>query len=355
MRKPFYLKGVQLENIRVYKYLGFMITPSGEINTGLRDLRDRGLKAFMKIKNDLGVSYNHDILTTLSLLDALIKPILLYTSDFWGCLKLPVNNPIENLHMMMCKQILGVQKQTTNIGVLLELGRVPIHIYAAKYAIKNWERIKRGQANSFLLASYTDSLEENLPWINGVKYILERNGMLSFYLNNYSSNPPFISKRLFDRMCDTFHQNSFASINQDTSKLRTYALFKKDVGFEKYLSEVKNISVRTQVTKFRLSNHRLMIEFGRHLGIKNELDRICPFCPQKVENEFHFLFECSVYKHQRELLLEPITKNYQGFVYLPNDLKIEFLMATMDPSLCNYISSGFDLRSFLESKPKRLN
>ena len=50
----------------------------------------------------------------------------------------------------MCKHILGVQKQTTNIGVLLELGRIPMHIYAAKLAIKNWERIKRGQANCVL-------------------------------------------------------------------------------------------------------------------------------------------------------------------------------------------------------------
>ena len=256
---------------------------------------------------------------------------------------------------MICKQIIGVQKQTTNIGVLLELGRVPMHFYAKKFAIKNWERIKRGKANSILLASYTDSTEENLPWTNGVKSILEKNGMLSFYLNDYSSKPPFISKRLFDRIFDTFHQNSFTSINQDTSKLRTYALFKKNAGFEKYLSEVKNVSVRIQVTKFRLSNHRLMIEVGRHLGIQNKEERFCPFCPQKVENEFHFLLECSVYKHQRELLIDPITNIYPGFVYLPNDLKIEFLMAIMEPNLCNYIANCSDIRSFLESKPKRLN
>ena len=46
---------------------------------------------------------------------------------------------------MACKQILGVQKQTTNIGVLLELGRVPLQNFAIKAAIKNWERIKTGK------------------------------------------------------------------------------------------------------------------------------------------------------------------------------------------------------------------
>ena len=84
------------------------MTPSGEINSGLKDLRDRGLKAFMKIKHSLGSDFNQDLQTSLSLIDSLIKPILLYACELWGCMKLPKSNPIENLHMMMCKQVLGV-------------------------------------------------------------------------------------------------------------------------------------------------------------------------------------------------------------------------------------------------------
>ena len=160
MRRPFYLDGVQLENVRSYKYLGFLITPSGEINTGFKDLRDRALKAFMKIKNDMGISFNQNLGTTLSLIDALIKPILLYCGDFWGCLKLPRNNHIENMHMMICKHLLGVQKQTTNVGVLLELGRIPLHLYASKFAVKNWERIRMGIGNVI-------SLDEG--WLHSIK------------------------------------------------------------------------------------------------------------------------------------------------------------------------------------------
>ena len=35
------------------KYLGFLLTPSGEINNGLHDSRDRALKAYMKLRNNL--------------------------------------------------------------------------------------------------------------------------------------------------------------------------------------------------------------------------------------------------------------------------------------------------------------
>ena len=87
--RPFYLNGVKLEMVRSYKYLGFVLTPSGEICSGLKDLRDRALKGFMKMRNDMGPSFNSDILVTLSLVDSLIRPILMYASDFWGCLKLP--------------------------------------------------------------------------------------------------------------------------------------------------------------------------------------------------------------------------------------------------------------------------
>ena len=160
INRLYYINGVQLENVRSYKYLGFVITPSGKINSGLQDLRDRAMKAFMGMKNRLGTSFNQDVETSLTLVDAMIKPILLYNSDFWGCLKLPKNNPIENLHMSICKQLLCVQKATTNIGVLLELGRLPLSLYAIKLAIKNWERIRKNIANSLLIESYKEALGE---------------------------------------------------------------------------------------------------------------------------------------------------------------------------------------------------
>ena len=147
IRRNFYLGTSKLENVRSYKYLGLIVTPSGEIKSALDDLRARALKAYMSLKNKLGACFKDYVDDTISLFDILVKPILLYGSDFWGCLKCPKNNPIENLHMQFCRQLLGVQKNTTNYGVLLELGRVPLMIEAKCRSIKNWERISNGKAN----------------------------------------------------------------------------------------------------------------------------------------------------------------------------------------------------------------
>ena len=116
------------------------------------------------------------------LLDTMIKPILLYNSDFWGAMKLPKNNPITNLHMMICKQLLGVHRTTTNVGVLLELGRIPLEIYAKKHAVKNWERIRKGMANPLVLASYRDALANNLLWTARLKLTLEENEILCKFI-----------------------------------------------------------------------------------------------------------------------------------------------------------------------------
>ena len=123
------------------------------------------MKAFYKIKKRLGPLFQSHPLTTLKLFETLIKPILLYCSDFWGILKMPKNNPIDNLHMKFCKQLLGVQKQTTNSGVLLELGQIPLQIYAIKNATKNWVRIAcDNKANELVTKSYSFGLLENLKW-----------------------------------------------------------------------------------------------------------------------------------------------------------------------------------------------
>ena len=105
LRRNFILGNSKIETVRSYKYLGLVFTPSGEIKSSLEDLRSRALKAYTSLKHKLGDCFTTHIDGTIKLFDTLIKPILMYSSDFWGCLKLPVNNPIENLHAILQKHL----------------------------------------------------------------------------------------------------------------------------------------------------------------------------------------------------------------------------------------------------------
>ena len=153
-------------------------------------------------------------------------------------------------------------------------------------------------------------------WDGHIKKVLGLYDMNSFYENiDHRRLHPFIYKKLFVKMSDKYNDESLKSIKIESSKLRTYALFKNEVGFEQYLIDMKNVQDRSLVTKFRLSNHRLMIEVGRHDDTAEE-ERFCPFCPQAVEHESHFMFTCPTYSHLRERYLKPITNNIRSFCYL---------------------------------------
>ena len=239
----------------------------------------------------------------------MVKPILLYASDFWRCLKLPKNNPIERLHNMFCKQLLGVQKQTNTMGILLELGMVPMTYHALKAAIKNWDRVRNKKSNNLLYESLNNASKENLTWISSIKTLLESNGMLQSFLTansnpNNNSKQKDIGNLVFQRLCDQFHQNALASFRNENSKLKTYSTLKNEIGMEKYLIDIPNFKYRSVLTKLRLSNHSLLIETGRHSRIERPL-RFCTFCPSMIEDELHFLIQCPTYKEMRDKHFPP--------------------------------------------------
>ena len=71
----FFLDNRKLENVRSYKYLGLMYTPSGEIKTALDALRSRALKACMRLKHKLETFFCTYVDETIKIFDAMIKPI----------------------------------------------------------------------------------------------------------------------------------------------------------------------------------------------------------------------------------------------------------------------------------------
>ena len=342
MRRNFFLGNEKVNTTREYKYLGFKITPSGEINSGICDLKDRALKGFFKLKKKMGPFFIKHPLVTMKLFQTLIKPILLYSSDFWGVLKMPKNNPLENLHMKFCKQLLGVQRQTTNIGVLLELGQIPLQIYAIKSAIKNWTRIAGQETcNELLIKSYRFSLSKNLNWPSQVKQTLSKIGMMESFITKDNSTP----LKLFQRLCDIFHQNSFSEISKDRSKLRTYNLIKTKIGMEDYLKINIGNKHRISLTKLRLSNHTLMIEKGRHLKLDRN-QRYCPFCSNEVEDEIHFMITCKNYAAERYELFDQMGRIYPTFTHIKDEDKFKMLLTNINilDKTAQYISKSFEKR-----------
>ena len=90
---------------------------------------------------------------------------------------------------------------------------------------------------------------------------------------------------------------------------------------ESYLDILKISKFRNALSSFRVSCHGLEIEKGRHRGVERE-NRKCPFRPQYLEDEYHFILICKKY--------DDLHRKYLQFKYFvpPNFHKFIILMSS---------------------------
>ena len=107
-------------------------------------------------------------------------------------------------------------------------------------------------------------------------------------------------------------------------------------------------TVRSKLTKLRISAHPLEIETGRYSKpcIPKEC-RFCHFCKTAVEDELHFLYDCPIYKDIRQ-------KYYPLNIFNPNDdvskerhckVLCNPINAVYARRLCEFLHDCFELRS----------
>jgi hypothetical protein len=130
-------------------------------------------------------------------------------------------------------------------------------------------------------------------------------------------------------------------------KRRTYRKLKFIFRYETYISDIRNISHRNILTRFRTSNHKLHIETGRYTRpITPVENRIYPNCNSKsVEDELHFLMYCPRFEnHRRELFSNVL--NYNAAILSAED-KLGWILSNEDPScvreLVKFIHSCFQM------------
>ena len=131
-------------------------------------------------------------------------------------------------------------------------------------------------------------------------------------------------KNLFKRHCKEFVMKKFVNIwqqeltTQTKPILRTSSLFKNDFFIEHHLESITDFGYRTAITKLRCSSHALEIERGRYQNPKVPRDlRLCLVC-QIVEDEEHFVTNCSINQAERRLLYSKISCKVPRFSTLSN-------------------------------------
>ena len=130
--------GDDLEIVNEITYLGMLFNYNGKFLKTQKHIAEQARKAYFAINNKLK-DFNFNMETKCSVFDTYIGSILGYAAEIWGFHK---GLDIEKLHVMFCKNILGVKKSTCNNLIYFELGRLPL-IFLRKIKIfKYWMKVK---------------------------------------------------------------------------------------------------------------------------------------------------------------------------------------------------------------------
>ena len=329
-RYKFTINNLEVEKVKIYKYLGTLFAKSGSFLQTRKHLVQQTQKAmYLLFQRIYNLNLPFDLI--LQLFDNTISPILTYSAEVWGNENLEI---IEKIHTDFLRKISKLRKSTPKYMLYSELGRYPIEIHIKCRMIGYWNRLITGKQSklSYQIYRYMNSLPKfESKWIKHIKSILMETGRFDYWVsqnNNIQTNNinKVIKQVLLDQNLQQMRNNMDRS-----NKGRNYSIYKDNIGLEEYLLKLKKGDALT-ILKFRTGNHFFPIETGRWDNIDFQ-DRECQICNlQDPPDEFHYLLKCPHFKETRQKYLKPY------FITRPNVLKFRELMQTKQMKTLNNLS-----------------
>ena len=311
--EKFYFKGNRLEAVPYYKYLGLVVSSRLNWHQAQTTLSNQATKSLHCI-NSLLLDYDTSYSTCSTLFNKCALPVLTYGSEIWGS---KVYHEIEAVLIKFCRKQLGVGTKTPTPAVLGECGVFSVHTECKIKCIKYWLKLLSQPQDSLLRSCYnmlyTQCNQGRLNWATSIRTLLYSYGF-GYIWESQTAGSDFLTC-FKERLFDSEIQNWRSSV-VNMPKLCTYSLFKTDLKVELYLLLDIPREVKKALAKFRVGNHDLEIEKGRFVKTARE-NRVCKLCGNgKIEDEYHVLFECSVYNDIRRAYIDVPNRNMYFFCLL---------------------------------------
>ena len=292
-----------------YKYLGTVITNTGNFRLNEIKLKQRGLRASFIITKNIGPYAKPS--TSIRIFEKIVEPILLHNSEIsgayfpnsWNYEKFvekmwDVGEEINKVVLGFLRQLLGVHKKSCNKAVMAETGKYPICIKIYTRIIKYW--LRAATTENCLIKSANKLNENNYnkgnpSWTKIVMFLRKYTNSIdnpgSENMNNSITNR---FKKVIRQKYDEWWSQSAEPTG--SNKLDFYYRYKKTFTFEKYLDNIPK-HIRIHITRLRLSSHSLPIEVLRYKKKDQKIEREnrkCTICNTNATgDEMHYLLKCN--------------------------------------------------------------
>ena len=240
--------------------------------------------------------------------DALVCPILTYGSDVWGISKSCSDILDKVLNHVRCT--LHVKGTTCNDVVTGESARFPPSVYCHINVLCYYHRLLIMQDNRGVKSVFKALRNLNDHGFNN--WITRLCELANHYKIDYDKAAS-LSPKQFKSGCaeivkDDFINRWVSNINADRStRMRTYASFKKDFISERYLDLIPAVKHRIVLTELRTSSHNLEIERGCYVRPRvSPEQRLCSTC-HVIDDEIHFVTKCRIIACERKSFFQKMS------------------------------------------------
>ena len=347
----FYLNDRLVETTKEYTYLGVKLTTTGNFTAAQEQLREKAMHSLFGIKKYYNINRLPPQLAS-KIFDTMISPILTYNCEVWGAyLKSDLSHwdksPIEKAHLRFCKSYLGVNKKATNDACRAELGRFPLKLNIDQKILNYILHLKAQPEDTivhqaFRISKQLHSKGQNGFYTNVTNLLKQQNNIIDDIRTKNDVN-------LYATKSRKTYVELWKNRLENSKKLEFYKTLKKEYNCEQYLNIIDDPLQRRDYAKFRISNHNLMIEYGRYGNTKVPKEsRLCLICnTNQIEDERHLIFSCSCYnKHRTKMINDFKNKTNKGSCQ--NYQEIHFLTEIIQskiPSVirlfCKFIANCF--------------
>ena len=355
----------EVEVVTSFCYLGIELDNKGTFKKAITRLYNKSWKAYLSLMENFNFHNGSAVSVMLKLFNTMVQPILTYECELWGVYGWRKNecNSIWNyimsnkhqydkLHSRVCKQFLGIDKQTPDVIAKAELGRFPIMGTIIKRIYSYWQHVLTSDSNSLIYKilqlniemdrkghhSYYTRIKSLLAVLQCKEHIYPKKGK-----SEISRVASFICKQF----CNTYEEEFFNNIklrnqsSQSIGKFEMYSHVKRYYRMDNYLINIKNNILRRNITQVRCASNILPINILRKYGVKRE-QRFCQMCKTKeLGTELHTIMYCinpklavhrqyflnSVHKINPQFLKLDKTQQFYYFIQcIDNNVTILFAM-----------------------------
>ena len=266
------------------------------------------------------------------------EPFLNHDAGKWD------SNDIEKTHLQFIKRILGVNRSTTNSLVRGETHRHTLREEILRRNINYASYIHNKNTDIVVKQAYLYELSRKTNQITFMNSMgkqvanLHALGLDFFPFKDPYENLYIIPEEEMKVHTHQIFQAEWKTKLEASTKADTYRKFKTEMKAESYIKTLNIRKERVAFTKFRVSDHKLYIETGRHQRpIIPRENRFCFICANKIEDEQHFLLECKLYGSQNKFT-RLIENSDDTFTTLTNDEKFIHLMTQEDEQTTEHIA-----------------